>query len=252
MTAPAPPRARPGVVAAAALFVVLVCGSGVFAAAVRGHEPHRRAHEHVHPAPTSRVQIDADGDVVRRPEHRRAGPRAHPRPVRAGRARAGRGVHARRHPARRELHRVPRRPLRRRYAIEVPPSFAVAIDGADGDVTASRLSGPLTIDRVTGDITVLDLAGPTRPAQRHGRDQRRAACARGAPGRLRHGDLRLELLVAPQSVDATTETGEITWPCRPTPPTAWMPAPTPATNACSCRSTRLQPAPCTPAATPAM
>ncbi len=209
MTAPAPPRARPVVVAAAALFVVLVCGSGVFAllSEVMNHTVERTS---TFTPATSRVQIDADGDVV-------VGPSSDGQVHVHTRVRYGLGepdLVEESTPAGIRLDasctEFPAGPCDVRYAIEVPPSFEVAIDGADGDVTASRLSGPLTIDRVTGDITVLDLTGRLDLRSATGEINGESLRTEVLRADSDTGDLRLELLVAPQSVDATTETGEIT------------------------------------------
>jgi DUF4097 and DUF4098 domain-containing protein YvlB len=95
------------------------------------------------------------------------------------------------------------------YTVEVPQAFEVVIGGTAGDVTASRLTGPLTVDRLAGDIAVFDLTGPLDLRTRTGEitgDTLRTEVVRVDSDT---GDVQLELLAPPQSVDATTGSGEI-------------------------------------------
>jgi DUF4097 and DUF4098 domain-containing protein YvlB len=83
------------------------------------------------------------------------------------------------------------------------------IEGADGDVTASRLTGPLTVDRLNGDITAIDLTGPLDLRSSDGEitgDTLRTDVLRAASDT---GDVRLELVTPPRSVDIATAAGEV-------------------------------------------
>jgi hypothetical protein len=94
-----------------------------------------------------------------------------------------------------------------RYVVEVPPTFDIVVGGATGDVTASRLTGPLTVDRTTGDVALFDLTGPLdlQTSEITGRNLHselvRATTATG--------DVRMSLLAAPRSLDVRTATGEV-------------------------------------------
>lgn len=96
-----------------------------------------------------------------------------------------------------------------RYTVEVPPHFEVVISGAAGDVTASRLAGPLTVDRRSGDIAVFDLTGPLDLRTRSGEITGDGLRTEMLRTESRSGDVRLELLAPPQSVDITTRSGEV-------------------------------------------
>jgi DUF4097 and DUF4098 domain-containing protein YvlB len=95
------------------------------------------------------------------------------------------------------------------YTVEVPPAYEVVIGGTAGDITASRLTGPLTVERLSGDIAVFDLTGPLDLRTRSGEitgDALRTAVLRAESDT---GDVRLELLAAPRSVDIGTANGEV-------------------------------------------
>jgi hypothetical protein len=208
VTAPAPPKAHPVVVAAAVLLVVLVCGTGGFALlseVVTGTVERTNAFT---PA-TNRLVVDADGDVTIGPS---SDGQVHVHTV----VRHGLGepeiVHEAT-PAGVRLAAGCREFLAVhcgiRHEVQVPPAFDVVIDGADGDVTASGLSGPLTVDRLTGDITAVDLTGPLDLRSRTGEirgDALRVDVLRAASDT---GDVRLELVAPPQSVDVTADNGEV-------------------------------------------
>jgi hypothetical protein len=95
------------------------------------------------------------------------------------------------------------------YDIEVPASFAVTINGTSGDVTATALTGPLKVSRLSGDTTLHDLTGPIDVTSRSGDvrgDGLRSATIRAA---TMSGDLRLELVTVPRSVDLGAENGDL-------------------------------------------
>jgi hypothetical protein len=208
VTAPAPTKAHPVVVAAAVLMVLLVCGTGAFAllsGVVTGTVERTNAFT---PA-TDRLVVDADGDVTIGPSsdgqvhvhtivrHGLGEPEIVQESTASG-VRLDAGC--------REFLAVH---CDIRHEVQVPPTFEVVIDGADGDVTASRLSGPLTVDRLTGDITAVDLTGPLDLRSRTGEitgDTLRTDVLRAASDT---GDVRLELLAPPRSVDITTAAGEV-------------------------------------------
>lgn len=209
MTAPAPPaKAHPAVVAAAVLMVVLVCGTGAFtllSEVVTSTVERTNAF-----TPTSnRLVVDADGDVTIEPssdgqvhvhtvvQHGLGEPEIVQVSTPAG-IRLDAGC--------REVLAIS---CDVRHEIQVPPAFEVVVDGADGDVTASRLSGPLKVDRFTGDITAVDLTGPLDLRSSTGEitgDALRAEVVRVGSDT---GDVRLELVVPPQSVDIATNDGEV-------------------------------------------
>jgi hypothetical protein len=208
MTAPAPPKARPVVVAAAVLMVVLVCGTGAVALVsevVTGTAERTNAFT---PA-ADRLVVDADGDVTIGPS---ADGQVHVRTV----VRHGLGepeivqestaAGVRLDAGCREFLAV-RCDIR--HEIQVPPGFQVMIDGSDGDVTASRLSGQLTVDRLTGDITAADLTGPLDLRSRTGDIRGDALRADVLRAESDTGDVRLELVVPPQSVDIRAADGEV-------------------------------------------
>lgn len=201
-------KARPVVVAAAALMVVLVCGTGAFALLSEAMTSTVERTSVFTPA-TDRLVVDADGDVTIGPSsdgkihvhtvvrHGLDQPEIVQESTPAGvRLDAGcRGFLA----VRCDI----------RHEVQVPPTSEVVIGGVDGDVTASGLSGPLRVDRLTGDITAVDLAGPLDLRSSAGEitgDALRSEVLRATSDT---GDVRLELVVPPQSVEVTTDNGEV-------------------------------------------
>jgi hypothetical protein len=208
VTTPAPAKAHPAVVAAAVLMVALVCGTGGFALlseVVTGTVERTNAFT---PA-TGRLVVDADGDVTIGPS---SDGQVHVHTVvRHGldepeivQESTPSGV---RLDARCREFLAVRCDVR--HEVQVPPAFEVVIDGVDGDVTATRLSGPLRVERVSGDITAIDLSGPLDLRSRTGEirgDALRAGVVRAASDT---GDVQLELVAPPQSVDVVADNGEV-------------------------------------------
>lgn len=206
MTAPA--KANPAVVAAAVLMVVLVCGTGAFgllSEAVTGTVDRTNAFT---PA-AARLVVDADGDVAIGPS---PDAQVHVHTVvRHGLgqpeiAQEVTGAGVRLDAGCREFLAV-RCDIR--HEVQVPPAFEVVVDGVDGDVVASGLSGPLRIDRTTGDITVIDLAGPLDLRSRTGEIRGESLRTEVVRADSDTGDVRLELLAHPRSVDVTADIGEV-------------------------------------------
>jgi hypothetical protein len=206
--APAPAKAHPAVVTAAVLMVVLVCGTGAFALLSEVVTSTVERTNAFTPA-TERLVVDADGDVTLGPSpdgqvhvhtvvrHGLGEPEimqeSTPAGIRLG-ARCGEFLAVR---------------CDVRHEVQVPPAFEVLIDGVDGDVTASRLSGPLTVDRLTGDITAVDLSGPLDLRTSAGEITGEALRAEELMAISDTGDVRLELVVPPRSVEVTTASGEV-------------------------------------------
>jgi Putative adhesin len=206
--APAPAKAHPAVVTAAVLMVVLVCGTGAFALLSEVVTSTVERTNAFTPA-TERLVVDADGDVTLGPSpdgqvhvhtvvrHGLGEPEimqeSTPAGIRLG-ARCGEFLAVR---------------CDVRHEVQVPPAFEVLIDGVDGDVTASRLSGPLTVDRLTGDITAVDLSGPLDLRTSAGEITGEALRAEELMATSDTGDVRLELVVPPRSVEVTTASGEV-------------------------------------------
>jgi hypothetical protein len=95
------------------------------------------------------------------------------------------------------------------YVVEVPPSFAVSVEGTSGDVTVSGLTGPVTVNRGSGDIALFDLSGPVDVASRSGvisGNGLRSDVVRAGTG---SGDVQLELLEPPRTLAVDTGTGEV-------------------------------------------
>jgi hypothetical protein len=202
-------RARPFVVAAAVLLVVLVCGTsalGLLSQLASGTVERTSTFT---PA-AARFQVDTDtGDVTLGPS---ADGQVHVRTV----VRHGLGEP--------ELIEEPTPAGLRldvdcgdgftthcdvQYTVEVPPAFAVVIGGAAGDVTAARLTGPLTVDRLTGDIAVFDLTGPLDLRSRTGEITGGALRAEVVRAESDTGDVLLELVEPPRSVEVSAAAGEV-------------------------------------------
>jgi hypothetical protein len=208
MSAPAPAKARPVVVAAAVLMVVLVCGTGASGLVSEVMTSTVERTNAFTPA-TPRLVVDADGDVTLGPS---PDGRVHVRTV----VRHGLGqpeivqestpVGVRLDAGCREFLAVR---CDVRHEVEVPAAFEVVIDGLDGDVVANRLSGPLTVDRVTGDITAVDLTGPLDLRSRTGEIRGELLHTEVVRADSDTGDIRLELVTPPRSVDVTTDNGEV-------------------------------------------
>ncbi|MHA6622057.1 DUF4097 family beta strand repeat-containing protein [Pseudonocardia sp. DLS-67] len=206
MTAPA--KANPAVVAAAVLMVVVVCGTGAFgllSEAVTGTVDRSNAFT---PA-AARLAVDANGDVTIGPSpdgqvhvhtvvrHGLGQPEISQQVTAAG-VRLDAGC--------REFLAV-RCDIR--HEVQVPPAFEVVVDGLDGDVVASGLSGPLRIERIAGDITAVDLAGPLDLRSRTGEIRGESLHTEVLRAESDTGDVRLELLTPPQAVDVTADNGEV-------------------------------------------
>jgi hypothetical protein len=208
VTAPAQAKARPAVVAAAVMLVVVVCGTGAFALLSEVVTSTVERTNALTPA-TDRLVIDADGDVTIGPSsdgqvhvhtivrHGLGEPEIVQESTASG-VRLDAGC--------REFLAI-RCDIR--HEVQVPPAFEVVIDGADGNVTASGLRGPLTVDRRDGDIVLADLTGPLDLRSRSGEISGDALMAEVVLADSLDGDVQLELVVPPRSVDVTSRDGEV-------------------------------------------
>jgi DUF4097 and DUF4098 domain-containing protein YvlB len=208
VSTPAPAKAHPAVVAAAVLAVLLACGAGAFSL-LSEIVTSTVERTNVFPPATDRLLIDADGDVTIGPSadgqvhvhtvvrHGLGEPEIVQESTTAG-VRLGAGC--------REFLAVRCDVL---HQVQVPPAFHVVIDGSDGDVTATRLTGPLTVDRSTGDITAVDLTGPLDLRSRTGEIRGDALRGEAVRAESTTGDVQLELLVPPRSVEVTARDGEV-------------------------------------------
>jgi len=203
-----PAKAHPAVVTAAVLMVVLVCGTGAFALLSELVTSTVERTNAFTPA-TDRLVVDADGDIAIGPSsdgrvhvhtvvrHGLGEPEivqeSTPAGIRLG-ARCSEFLAVR---------------CDVRHEVQVPPAFEVLVDGVDGDVAASRLTGPLTVDRLTGDITAVDLTGPLDLRSSDGEITGDALRTETIRARSDTGDVLLELVTAPRSVEITTENGEV-------------------------------------------
>jgi hypothetical protein len=95
------------------------------------------------------------------------------------------------------------------YEVQVPPGFEVVIGGTAGDVTASGLSGPLTVDREVGDIAVFDVSGPLDLHSSTGEITGESVRSEVVRMTSTRGDVRLDLQVAPRTLDVESTTGEM-------------------------------------------
>jgi hypothetical protein len=209
VTAPAPAKARPVVVAAAVLLVVVVAGTGAVSLLSQVVSGTVERTSTFTPA-AGRFVVDTDaGDVTLSPS---ADGQVHVRTlVRHGMSEPE--LIEESTPAGLRLDADCNDGLATRcdvqYTVEVPPAYEVVIGGTAGNVTASRLTGPLTVDRSSGDIAVYDLTGPLDLRSRTGEitgDALRSEVLRATSDT---GDVRLELLTPPTSVDVTTANGEV-------------------------------------------
>jgi hypothetical protein len=209
VTAPARVKAHPAVLTAAVLLVVVACGTGAVSLLSQVVSGTVERTSTFTPA-TARFQVDADtGDVALSPS---SDGQVHVRTV----VRHGLGepeLIEESTPAGLRLDVDCNDGLATRcdveYTVEVPPAYEVVIGGTAGDVTASRITGPLTVDRLSGDIAVYDLTGPLDLRSRTGEitgDALRSEVLRATSDT---GDVRLELLTPPRSVDITTAAGEV-------------------------------------------
>jgi hypothetical protein len=209
VTTPAPQKARPALVTAAVLLVVVVCGTGaaqMLSEVVRGTLERTST---ITPS-TDRFVVDADvGDITLTPSadsevHVRTvvhhGP-GEPELVEESTAAGVRlDVHC---------HALLGGGCEVDYVVEVPPAFEVRVGGTAGDVVASRLTGPLTVDRSAGDISVFDVTGPVDLRSSTGEIRAEGLRSEVVAAESDSGDIRLELLVAPRSLDARSADGEL-------------------------------------------
>jgi hypothetical protein len=95
------------------------------------------------------------------------------------------------------------------YAIQVPPAFAVKVQGGSTDVLVRNLSGAIDIDLVAGSAEV---SGSTGPLQMHSGsgtlsgDQIRSSVITATTVA---GGVNLDLVVAPQSLTVDTGVGDV-------------------------------------------
>ncbi len=207
--AKAPAKAHPAIVAAAVLLVVVVCGAGATQLLAQTVDGTIERTSTITPA-ADRFVLDAEvGDVTLTPS---ADGLVHVHTV----VRHGLGepeLVEESTPAGVRLdvdcNDVLASGCEVRYLLEVPPAFEVHVGGAAGDVTASRLTGPVTVERMAGDIAVFDMSGPLDLSSATGEitaDGLRSEVVRAVS---HTGDLRLELLAAPRSLDVRSDAGEI-------------------------------------------
>lgn len=206
MTAPA--KANPVLVTAAVLAVALTCGTGAFGLLSEFTTSTVERTNAFTPA-TSRLVVDADGDVTIDPSpdgrvhvhtvvrHGLGGPEIVQEATAAGvrldaDCRAFPAVHC-------DI----------RHEVQVPPAFEVVVDGAEGDVVANGLTGVLRIERSSGDITAIQHAGPLDLRTRTGEIRGDSLSTGVVRAESDTGDVRLELVAPPQSVDVTTDNGEV-------------------------------------------
>ncbi|TQM14067.1 DUF4097 family beta strand repeat-containing protein [Pseudonocardia kunmingensis] len=209
MTTPAPAKAHPAVVTAAVLLVALVCGIGAVEWLSQVARATLERTSTIAPA-TDRFVLDADvGDITLTPS---ADGQVHVRTV----VHHGLGepeLVEESTPTGVRLDVDCDAPLADdcdvQYVVEVPPAFEVRVEGVAGDVTASRLTGSVTIDRRVGDIAVFDMAGPVDLGTSTGEITAEGLRSEVVRAVSDTGDVRLELLAAPRSLDARSETGEI-------------------------------------------
>jgi hypothetical protein len=209
VTAPAPRKAHPALVAAAVLLVAVVCGTGgvqllsevVSGTVERASTISPAADRFVLDAKTGDVTLtpSPDGQVHVRTvvEHGLGEPELVEESTPAG---VRLDV---------DCDDVLAGPCDVKYLVEVPPTFEVRIEGTAGDVTASRLSGPVSIERMWGDIAVFDVAGPLDLRTRTGEITAENLRAEVVSATSSSGDVQLELLAAPRSLDARTQSGQI-------------------------------------------
>jgi hypothetical protein len=95
------------------------------------------------------------------------------------------------------------------YVVELPPSFEVLVSGRAGDVTASGLTGPITVDRGSGDVALFDLAGPVDVTSRSGVISGRGLRSPAVRATTMSGDVQLELLEPPRAVAVDVGSGDI-------------------------------------------
>jgi DUF4097 and DUF4098 domain-containing protein YvlB len=69
--------------------------------------------------------------------------------------------------------------------------------------------GPLTVDRLTGDITAESLTGPLDLRSQAGEITGHALRTEVLRAESEDGDVRLELVVPPRTVEITAENGEV-------------------------------------------
>jgi hypothetical protein len=209
MTAPAPAKANPALVAAAVLLVGVVCGTGglqllsevVSGTVERTSTITPTADRFVLDAATGDVTLtpSADGQVHVRTvvEHGLGEPELVEESTSAG---VRLDV---------DCNDVLSGPCDVEYLVEVPPAFEVLVEGVAGKVTASRFTGPVTIERMSGNIALFDVAGPLDVRTSSGTITAENLRSEVVSATARSGDVELELLTAPRSLDARTESGQI-------------------------------------------
>jgi hypothetical protein len=207
--APAPAKTRPVVVTAAVLLVVLVCGTGAVQMLSQVVRATLERTSTITPA-TDRFVLDADvGDVTLTPS---ADAQVHVRTiVRHGLGEPELVEESTPTGVRLDVHcnNQLASSCDVEYVVEVPPAFEVQVDGTAGDVVASRLTGPVTVDRLAGDIAVFDMAGPLDLRTTTGEITAEGLRSEVVRAESETGDVRLELLAAPRSLDVESTSGEI-------------------------------------------
>ena len=97
------------------------------------------------------------------------------------------------------------------YALTVPPSYAVDVRTSDGNVSATGLTGPVTLTTGAGDVTVSHVTGEVTLAASAGDIAGRELEGGGrVTARTAAGDVNLEFRAPPLSVTATSAAGNVT------------------------------------------
>ncbi|MFD5031364.1 DUF4097 family beta strand repeat-containing protein [Streptomyces sp. NPDC058405] len=97
-----------------------------------------------------------------------------------------------------------------RNQVKVPRGVAVTVKGDNGSVTASGFDTALRINSDNGSVTVRDSSGPLDLDSDNGAITAEGISARTVSATSNNGAVRIGLAVVPDSVDTSTDNGQVT------------------------------------------
>jgi putative adhesin len=95
------------------------------------------------------------------------------------------------------------------YTVQVPPSFQVRVETGSGEVTASNLTGGMSVQVGSGDVRLDDLAGPLDVHSRSGRVEAHGLRSDAVTVDAEYGDVEAELAGVPTEVRVRSQHGDV-------------------------------------------
>lgn len=95
------------------------------------------------------------------------------------------------------------------YDVRVPPTLGVEVFTTSGEVTVRAVGGGARAETSSGDITITDVTGPVQLRSSTGKITASALHSPTISSETSSGDIELKTLVPPDTVTATSSTGDV-------------------------------------------